>query len=727
MPFDASVRPVPSEVRTKSTAAAPLIPNAEPGDVVFAPEVFRHECLLIDGSDLQVHTLSASRITVSGQDLETKLLEAETDRLAPSALTDSNFVAGAITGDKLGAPLPVYLGGTGVDTSSGREGMLAVGGGADALSFTPGLSWSNDDAALSVERAVGLGEFSVSASNGSLVLSGPGVAVDLVDYRLGVPPVAAVSEPAPGASDSNAFIDYSVTDGDSDALFLHLSWYALGSDRPRLPREVARGDGALSNATLDLLESGPAGAFTIGGLDPISEYVVRATAEDARGNLSGVHPITVRTTEFGSPVVSGIHTYVTDPTFVGFSSSNQPDPSDMLFVSGVLTSAAPAVTEADIDANLDKFYSRTIAPGEHLDIAATFHEAHDPADAFSAEPIAEARTYHPFVFYRDAESNAVVQYGAPLYNPDVTPPAFDAGPAFVSSTAASIAVSQSISDAVGVAEARAYVSLLDASLDPVTVPTAGEVLAHGDAVSPSGVSTILNYHSGDNAAKPLLDTARYRVYVAAADAAGLTAQGSVDARTLDGAPPVVDLLTVRGDEGTSNAVVSWETSDAGPHASVTAVHVQCTSSAVAPTADQVRDSATGSFSLANSSAVFGNVPAHLDTRVYAVAEDDAAAFGNPENRLSAVAQGAILAPSVAVGPAYSQLPGGTTVEMASVADGIQAESGPVNVRMVLFNATDPSPELGPAESNAVFAEDVPSAVLGDLLLGAEWAAEALDV
>ena len=723
MPFDASIRPVPTDVRTKTTAAAPLIPIAKAGDVVIAPRSFRHAALALGADDLTVHTLTASNIAVSGQDLESLLVAAETDRLVPSSLTDSNFAVGSITSQKLGAPVPVYLGGTGVDTSSGHDGMLAVGADSNALAFGPGLTWSNADGALNVERAVELDEFSLASSNGSLVLSGPGVAVDLLDYSLGIRPVATLASPNPGASDSNAFIDYAVTDGDADAVSLHISWYDLVTDQPRLPPEVVRGDGARSNATLDLLSQGASGSFTISNLDPVSQYVVRATAEDRRGNLSGVHPITVRTTELTAPVISGIHSYVTDPTFVGFSSSNQPDTSEMLFVAGVLTADTPAITEADIDANIGLFYSQTIAADTHLDIPRTFSVAHDPGNSFAAEPVAEARTYHPFVFYRDAESNAVVQYGAALFNPDVTPPVFDAGPSLASATATSITVSNAISDAVGVADARAYVSLLDGSLDPITVPTESDVLAHGDVIAAVGSSTLLNYHSGDNSAKPLLDTARYRVYVTATDAAGLRVSDNIDAATLDGAPPLVDAFSVAGDPGTSNAVVAWSASDAGPHARVTAVHVYSSSNDLSLTPAQVRDFATESFALSNSTAVFGNVPAYLDTHVYAVAEDDAASFGNGSNQLSAVSRGSIAVPVVGVGPAYSQLPTSRTVEMASVTDGIDAEAGPVRLRLVMFNAADPSPALTPAESNAVFAGSEPSAALSNLMFTAAGAAE----
>lgn len=734
MPFDASIRPIPVDVRTRTTASTPLLPGdvvLATGDVVLAPPTLAHDALVAADDGLTVHTLVAPKsVSVMGDDLEALLVLAETDRLTPAALTDNNFQVGAITADKLSAPLPVRLGGTGADTSVGLDGMLAVGAGtgAAAMSFGTGLAWDAASATLRVESEVRLDEFSIAAVEGSLVLSGPGVAVDLLDYRLGLPPVVTLSEPDPGSSDTSATLDYAVTDGNGDARYLHLAWYAADGDRPRLPVEVALGDGALSTATLDLTVVAASGQFTVPDLAPITNYVVRATAEDRRGNLSAVHPLAVRTTELGAPVVDSIHTYVTAATSVGFTSRNGPDASEMTLVAGVLTAATPAITEADIDVHIAKFYSQTIAANAVVDIAMTFSQAHDPGNAFAEENIAEARTYYPFVFYRDAEGNSVLQYGATITNPDVTAPDFDEGPAFVSATTNAITISKTITDAVGVTEAKAYVSMLDGNGAPLAVPTEAQVFQFGDAVSATGDSDLLNYHSDNNVARPLEHTARYRVYVAARDAAGNSVSGAaVDAYTLDDTPPSVDTLAVAR-AGMGDTAVEWTASDAGPHGSVTNVYVRVASSEdLVPTAEDVRTSPTlTSTSAASSSTFMDPVAAYLDTRVYAVAEDDAASFGNVANLLSTVATAVLPVPVVNSQLTFAQLSDGVDVGLAAGDLDVATSAGSLQmVRLVLFNASEPT--LVGAESNAVFSDTEPSAALSDVLFGAAANAEATNI
>jgi hypothetical protein len=713
MPFDALMSPtVPGGLVNYKTSSYPLIQAARPMDVVFAPQSFQHEALVVGSGGCAIHTLVAREVTVSGNDISALLESAETDRLRPSELTGANFSAGAVTSDKLSAPVPVAFGGTGVDSTSVPEGCVAVGAGTAPISFRTSLSWSDASSTLCVDSSVRIEEFELSASNGSLFASGPGVSVDLLDYSLGIAPVARLLPRAGPLFETQAVVDFEVVRGDMPAARLHLAWYPEDTDQPRLPHEVAKGVGAMSSDTIDLQSSGLVGSYTVANLAPLTRYVVRATAVDERGIASAVHPVSVRTTELSSPVVAAIDKYVTSPNSVGFSVSNQPDSSPMRLVAGILTTGTP-VTRDVIDANSGLFVIRTIPAMTTTEFQFTFATAHDPDNSFAPEPVREARTYHPFVLYTDMESNFTLAYGNPLFNPDVTAPVFLRPLEFVSATGSSITVSHELFDAVGLTDVRAYVSLLDGSGSPALQ----DVLARGAVVSASGPSTITNYHSPDGLAKPLVDTARYRVHVAATDAAGLTVTAHVDANTLDDRPPLIDSFSVSGVANTGDASITWSASDPGPHGAVTAVHVLATSLTSVLGAEQVRASATASFAQASGSTTITNIPAYFDTVVHAVAEDGAASFGNGANRLSSVARGVIPVPVVNSSIVeFSQDPASSDVRLAFVPDGITAAVGPVVVRLVLIDTSYP---FTPSERNAVFSDDVRSATLSNLLFGAE--------
>lgn len=706
MGFDSSLKGgPPAGVRTFASSSSPLIPQARRGDVVIAPKVFRHDALTAENGALTAGTVIAPRVSVAGQDLEDMIADAETNRLTPNAVTDREIAAGAITSSKMSAPIPVALGGTGVAITPAEEGMVVVGNGSGEVSLSSRLAWSGADDTLRVERAVRIQDFEIVSSGGSLRLTAAGldVDVDLTDYSLGLPPVLSLSEPTPGLSDSNVVLDYAVTAGGSEPASLHVAWYSKAGDEPRLPEEVVGGIGALDADRIDVGSLGPSGSYTIAGLQPVSDYVVRATVADRRGNLSAVHPLDVRTTDISAPSIQSIHSYATSPSEVGFSVANNPDTAEMLLVCGVLTSKTPAVTEADVDAHAASFFSRTIEANASVDQAVSFATAHDPANSFAAEAVREARTYHPFVFYRDAEGNVTIRYGEDIYNPDVTPPSVDAPPELASAAVDELGVSCAFSDAVGVASARAYVSLMAADgTTPEATPVAAEVLAQGDPVSASGASAVASYHSA-GAAQPLLHTARYRVFVAAEDAAGNASEvAHFDASTLDGADPVFDAFSL-GDGGGSNVEVAWAASDAGPHAAVSAVHLVSSAAdlGAAATPEYVRDNSSLTTAQASGTAVFYNVPAYETSHLYGVAEDSASAFGGAANRLSAVASDAVPVPAVTAPAAFYQV---FSASVRAAGAAVDAASGPVTARLVVFKDGEAEAGLaGAALSNAVFS------------------------
>lgn len=325
---------------------------------------------------------------------------------------------------------------------------------------------------------------------------------------------------------------------------------------------------------------------------------------------------------------------------------------------------------------------RKLSPSAPVNATLLFDKARSPASAFSPVPVAEATTYYPFVFARDEAGDVSVLFGNALYNPNVTPPVVSALSAAPASPTA-ISVSLQSFDAVGVAAACVYLSLLDASLAAPPAPNAQDILAVGDVVSPSGTSAVTRCHSPVPGA--LSGTARYRVFTAVADAAGNTAVAQVDANTLDDALPAFDSFVVS--PGGCNAIVTWAASDPGPHGRVSAVHLLCTADPAAPTPEQTRDLATLSSPSAAASATLAPPPAYLDSHVYGVAEDATFTFGNPANRLSAVAHGAIPVPTV-FGGAFDQA--GAEDSVAATVDAVHAQAGPVRVFLYLYTDSAPA-------------------------------------
>lgn len=532
--------------------------------------------------------------------------------------------------------------------------------------------------------------------------------VDLFDFPLGRPSTVTLSESFSGFSDSNIDVQWTVSDPDSDAGTLYLAWYLAGGVG-KTAKEVADGEEALGTLLVDLDAEGYDGDYTISNLLPITEYEVRAVVQDKRGNLSLVNAIDARTTELSAPVVAAVHSFVTSPTYVGFTSSNEPDTSDMLFVAGVLTSPSPALTPETVLDNFEKFAFSNIPANADLDIPVLFSVAYDPSD-LSAPPVSvvEAVTYYPFVFYQDAESNATLEFPPQIDNPDVTPPFFTSDPVFLSATATTVDVSYAMEDAVGITLTKAYVTLLDEGEEPIVVPDATTVLTQGDTVSASGTVTLENYHS-TGAAQPLLHTGKYRAYIASTDAGtfgtpNVSAVSNVDVVTLDGAEPTIDVLEIVSD-GFSNAVVSWEASDEGPHGDVSAVHILSTSNAlpsnVAPS-NVLSNVDTIAFYDSNASATFSNVPAYESTFIYAVAEDTASDFGNGSNLLSAVTSNVMNVPAFSNPVVFSQSNASYHVEFADA--NVDVDAGPVQAYLVLYKSGD-EPTEGAAASNAVLTSD----------------------
>jgi hypothetical protein len=263
-------------------------------------------------------------------------------------------------------------------------------------------------------------------------------------------------------------------------------------------------------------------------------------------------------------------------------------------------------------------------------------------------------------------------------------------------------------DAVGISVTKAYITLLDGAEEPIVAPDAATVLAQGDTVPSSGTVTLENYHSMGSA-QPLLHTGKYRAYIASRDAGTFgtpndSAVSNLDVITLDGAEPTVDVLVIAGD-GLSNAIVSWEASDEGPHADILAVHVLSTSNALSSNVtpfNVATDLGAVTFSNSNASATFSNVPAYKSTFNYIVAEDTASYFGNGSNLLSAVASNVMNVPALSNPVVFSQSNISYYIEFGEA--NVDVDAGPVQAYLVLYRSGE-EPSEGAAESNAVLTSN----------------------
>lgn len=625
----------PAPVSSFTSRKTKMIPEAEAGDIVLAPHEFVHPAMSVN-SNVVVPVIRSKNIDVGLSNVEAVLADAETNRLKTSVISSSNFVADSITTEKLSAPIPVSLGGTGINITEDFAGRIGVGNGSSPVTFTDKLTWSNSQLNIDADVLIA-SDISIQSSNEDLVISGVKVG------GLGKRPTAEVSDSSPLSSEALVNLNYSFTSTDSNLERVFIAWYASGS-QPRLHKEIADGTGSIGHSNFFVDGATSAGSFVIDGLVSTTDYDVKTFAVDKRGNFSDIKAFSVSTGDTTQPVVISVHSFVTSPTSITYSSSNAADATEMLFVSGLLTTNSPLVTKDDVLDNIGLFYSSNIPAGQALDVEVTASNAADPTDSFSQQSVVQGSNYYPFVFYLDGQSNYRIQYGSAVYNPDTIEPYFLAPPGFVDNTVSGITVSVSIADSVQLSTTKAYVSILDSNLLPEFVPDASTILAQGTDVNPSGNTILSAYHSSGGGS--LDHSTKYNVYIAANDASGNTsAVSSVTAWTRDDSIPIISTFDVNP-FGSSNVNVVWESSDYG-HGVVTKAHVVCSTIDAVLTPEQVRDHMDAIMvSGSNGDITLSNVNEYEDTHVYVVVEDDAMTFGNPSNKLSAVSKYNMIAPVI---------------------------------------------------------------------------------
>ena len=675
-----------------------LLPQAGAGDIVIAPPELRHDSLLLGPGGLALSNLSCDDIRVGQCNLSDVLLLAETDRLLPGVLLgDSNFAEGSITSEKLSGPLPVSVGGTGADLASSNAGVVPTAAGTGGLAFDPGLSWDAGSNLLRVSGDVRIGDhgghriFVDDADRLSVESVETVVALD--GFSLGVPPGVSLTDPRPSYSDSNAILGYSVSG--TPPLTLYISW-SEGADAPPLlgPDVVASPGAVLSLDGEDDL----AGEYTLTELSPITEYAVSAAAVDARGNVSTVYPVVLRTTELSAPAVRAFDGYTYSPNQVGFSVTNEPDTSGMLVVAGLVTD--PAMTEQQALDSAHLFFTSNIPAGAVATVARAFGHARDPLQGLAEVAVAEDRAYHPFALYVDSESNSTLAYGTPLYNPDVTPPVVHTVSFSGDSTSNDITVSVTASDAVGVQRLGALA--LPRGSD---APDGERVMSEGQEVFAGPAAPGVD---GSFTVTGLDHTALYDVYVVAEDGSNVSAPVSVEAHTRDGAAPVVDHLEVLASE---HLTVSWRSSDAGRDGEVAAVHVSvCNVNPGFTSGAQVAQAAQAaglSYAGSNGSAVLhgAGTRAYENSYVHVVAEDRAADFGNGANFYSDIRSASVLVPEVTgFSNAYQTVSNEIVVPPGVQADVAETSGGPgFRVLYGLFKRGDETLCNDDALSNVMFS------------------------
>lgn len=312
--LDTSVGP-PSAAPSERRFAAQRTPDAQPGEVVAAHAsrvtAGPGAALAVDAAaGVEAPVAVLGTLTVGGCNIEAMLLLAETDRLRPGALTDSNFQPGSVLAPaNFAGVVPVSSGGTG-RSEPFAPGALLLGSGASALGQADlaGVDSTTSRLLLRSGAALVLEDpqnpegtaLAISASNGVLVASGslagealravlaspsgPGVAPTLCNFA-----VAAAGE-------TTADLAFRVADADGDASRLHVAAFVASSDFPRDPEEVAAAAGAISYSSRWLGGTADvSGTIAIDGLEPGARYTVRAVAEDARGNISFVASTTLLT------------------------------------------------------------------------------------------------------------------------------------------------------------------------------------------------------------------------------------------------------------------------------------------------------------------------------------------------------------------------------------------------------------------------------------------------
>ncbi|AUF82159.1 concanavalin A-like lectin/glucanase domain-containing protein [Tetraselmis virus 1] len=676
--FDSNLTSAPPEqVLNYTTRDTPLIDGMNIGDLAFVPTTFNHNALVINSSQISFPSLKTSSLIIQQQDVESLLISAETERASVSNLTNNKIVDQAITVSKLSNPLPVYLGGTGIETI--QEEQLIIGSSSESnhIDQSTKLYWKPADNALNInnellfqDSANSENKFFFTSANNSLFIKDTDgrISVDMFNYTLGRPCVLTLTEPNPGISDTQITVNWVISSPDVNALTMYVSCFQ-GDDSTvfKTTQDVAAGAGAIELKAVDVSSIGSSGNVVFSGLTKLTHYVIKATVLDRRGNYSLVKSVQTETTELSPPVIVGITNYTTSPTEIGFSSSNQPDESTVIFLSGILTSSTPVLTRNIMLENMDRFFRVDLDENAHSNIESSFTTALDPSlltetsgdDILSTINVEEATEYYPIVFYQDAESNFSLQYGNVVQNPDITPPTFSQVLSVTDQTETSITIDYQTLDDVGVDSVHAYVSALDSDggIADVT-PDASTVISSGQSISINGPQVLNSYHSSGSS-QPLVKAGFYRVFLAASDAGTYGTPNiilsNVDTYTVDETQPVVDTLTVET-SGSSNAVVTWSTSDQGLNAEISKIHVLATGRDLSLDTSQqiVDDSETAEYTEVSASDTVYTVPSDEPTNVYVVAEDSAASFGGAQNLLSEVSSATISLPVFDSAPTFAQ-------------------------------------------------------------------------
>lgn len=673
------------------------------------------EGMQLSADSNQIRKAVVQVMKVGGCNVETEIILAETDRLTENSIGNSKFADAGITDEKFLGLFPVSLGGTRVNALGpglvvGQNTTPEKLGSASSIQFD--LNSSDLTATSSIVRFLvdsndaSLGHFDLVLDSG----------FPKVESSTGFPFVADLSGPAgiapavhtisvSGATDSNAILNYDVVDQDSDQKFLYVTWYYKLSDYPRDAEEIMTGTDAIGSNAVDI--SGPGSATSniiLENLSPISDYVVRCVAEDARGNVSIPKSLDFRTTEFGAPEiveVAGVGVGLVGLIRgIRFTASNNPDTSDIFAYAGAFLSQN-ALSAADLfDAlvlhGTDGIFVSNIPANTASNVSVVVTKYRDNITS-AAQPISENKTYYPFYLIVDSESNASlcnldsIYYGnAPTW---VTEPKQTTN--FRNNK---IEVSWQAQDPdSGIQTVLSHVGL---GPQPLSYEDLVALVANNETESNPGTVTEKQIPTGSN----LEHTTEYVVTVAAVDNSGLCNIKSFSAKTLDDVDPEFSAFSIASSG--SNALVSWTAYDKSGISNV--YLVEKSESWTSVTAQDIKDdneTFTSTFSTSNT--ILKGVPSWCNTYVFAVAEDKATDFGAANNLLSPISQGDISVPTFSNIPVnwFTQKSSSYEVEASNFY--VITDSNPVastaTVYFTLFTESQVNPVLTPeAHSNFVF-------------------------
>lgn len=652
-------------------------------------------------------------LNVGGCNVETEIIQAETDRLTDNSIVNSKFVDGGITDEKFNGFFPVSLGGIGANAISrglvvGQNTIPETLGPATSIVFGPSSSILT--ATSSIVRFLvdpnneNGGHFDLSLVSGVPQIassSGFPITTDL-GGPAGIPPAVATLSVS-DATDSNAVLNYEVFDNDDDQRFLYVAWYDKSSDYPRDAEDIMVGTGAIDSGAVDISGFGSATSnIILENLEPISEYVVRCVAEDARGNISVPKSLDFRTTEFGAPEiveVAGLSVGLAGAIKgVRFTASNKPDTSDIFAYAGAFlfenTLSATDLFDALLSEGIDGIFVSNIPANAASNVSVVVTKYRDNSDfPAPAEPVAENKTYYPFYLIVDSESNASLCNLAPIYYGNA--PVWDTLPRKTTNFSSNnIEVSWAAQDPdSGILTVLSHVGLGPQALSYEDLVANSETESNAASVTGKQIPTQNN----------LEHTTEYVVTVAAVDNSGLCNITSFTAKTLDNVKPVIDSFSVTSSG--SNAKVSWDASD---RSGIENVYLVEKSELWEPENPQdVKDNKTFASSQGKSDTILQGVPSWCNTYVFAVAEDKATDFGAPGNLLSEISECNILVPSIQTIPAnwFSQTSSNYEVgasDFAVTTDG-EPSAATATVYFTLLGTNEVTPALTPeAHSNFVF-------------------------